>query len=219
MHTWWCLLTCRCRYRGYHYYTRTEEGQQYAVHCRRAVPPYAAPPGAADAPDEDQVEEVLLDENDRKEKGGHAFYMVGAAEVSPDQKLLAWSEDTEGGEKYTLHVKVSVCQSVSTHDAQLSVCSVHAAEPLQLCALAPAAAGADASGAGGAAAAAADSGGTAAVGRHSHTSLTHSHWLSTTSAHPIILLPTPYLICAGAGQWARADEAHHWHSWRCGMGQ
>lgn len=26
--------------------------------------------------------------------------------TSPDQKLLAWSEDTEGGEKYTVHVKV-----------------------------------------------------------------------------------------------------------------
>ena len=26
------------RRRGYYYYTRTEEGKQYAVHCRRRVP-------------------------------------------------------------------------------------------------------------------------------------------------------------------------------------
>lgn len=31
---------------------------------------------------------------------------VGSVEVSPDHKLLAWTEDTKGGEKYTLHVKV-----------------------------------------------------------------------------------------------------------------
>lgn len=31
---------------------------------------------------------------------------VGACETSPNQLLLAWTEDTVGGEKYTLHVKV-----------------------------------------------------------------------------------------------------------------
>jgi hypothetical protein len=30
---------------------------------------------------------------------------VGATETSPNQQLLAWTEDTVGGEKYTLHVK------------------------------------------------------------------------------------------------------------------
>lgn len=32
-------------------------------------------------------------------------FQVDAVEVSPDQKLLAWAEDTVGGEKYTVHVK------------------------------------------------------------------------------------------------------------------
>ena len=30
---------------------------------------------------------------------------VGSCETSPNQMLLAWTEDTVGGEKYTLHVK------------------------------------------------------------------------------------------------------------------
>ena len=31
------------RYHEYYYYTRTEEGKQYSVHCRRRVPPGAGP--------------------------------------------------------------------------------------------------------------------------------------------------------------------------------
>lgn len=47
-------------------------------------------------------EEVLLDEN--KEAEQHKFYMTAAVEESPDQKLLAYAEDTKGGEKFTLRV-------------------------------------------------------------------------------------------------------------------
>ncbi|GBF88888.1 oligopeptidase B [Raphidocelis subcapitata] len=100
------------RYKGYWYYSRTAEGQQYKVHCRVAVPPGAGPHDERDAPPGGPGpggafvgEEVLLDENARKEEGGHKFYMVSAVEESPDQRLLAWAEDTVGGEKYALHVK------------------------------------------------------------------------------------------------------------------
>ncbi|WIA19863.1 hypothetical protein OEZ85_005766 [Tetradesmus obliquus] len=93
------------RYQGFYYYTRTEEGQQYAVHCRRAVAPGAGALAESDEPGQQQPEEVLLDENRRKEEGKHSFYMVGCCETSPNQQLLAWTEDTVGGEKYTLHVK------------------------------------------------------------------------------------------------------------------
>ena len=48
-------------------------------------------------------EEVLLDENAAAR--AHTFYMVGGMEVSPDQTLLAWAEDTMGGEKFSLRVK------------------------------------------------------------------------------------------------------------------
>lgn len=53
--------------------------------------------------DESSPEEVLLDEN--AEAKGHAFYMVGGFEVSPNHKLLAYGVDTTGNEKFTLHVK------------------------------------------------------------------------------------------------------------------
>lgn len=53
--------------------------------------------------DNSQPEEVLLDEN--AEAARFDFYMVGGLEHSPDHKLLAYAEDTSGGEKYTLHVK------------------------------------------------------------------------------------------------------------------
>jgi len=95
------------RNHGYYYYSRTREGQQYRIHCRRRVPESAVNrlPTEADVMDESVPEEVLLDENLRKEQGGHDFYMVGGAEPSPDHNLYAWSEDTVGGEKYTLRVK------------------------------------------------------------------------------------------------------------------
>ncbi|CAL8468613.1 g8153 [Coccomyxa elongata] len=88
---------------GYYYYTRTLDGQQYALHARRRIPDTAGPPSETDVMDESLPEEILLDENAEAEK--HSFYMVGGFEVSPNQQLLAWAEDTVGGEKYTLHVK------------------------------------------------------------------------------------------------------------------
>ncbi|KAG2483154.1 hypothetical protein HYH03_017946 [Edaphochlamys debaryana] len=93
------------RSHGYYYYTRQATGQQYGIHCRRAVPPGAGPATETDGVDESVPEEVLLDENARKEALGVSYYSVGGAETSPDQKLYAWAEDTVGGEKYTLHVK------------------------------------------------------------------------------------------------------------------
>ncbi len=72
------------------YYTRTEEGRQYPIHCRRAAKP--------DAP-----EQVLLDVNQLAE--GHAFMAVSEYEVSPDENLLAYATDSTGYRQYTLHVK------------------------------------------------------------------------------------------------------------------
>ncbi|KAK9830261.1 hypothetical protein WJX72_010654 [[Myrmecia] bisecta] len=91
------------RHEGYYYYSRTLEGEQYRVHCRRRVPPLAGPATEADEMDVSQAEEVLLDEN--KEAAKHPFYIVSGFEVSPDHRLLAYGEDTKGGEMYTLHVR------------------------------------------------------------------------------------------------------------------
>jgi oligopeptidase B len=48
-------------------------------------------------------EEVLLDGNELAE--GNAFFSLGAFSVSPDGKLLAYSTDFSGDERYTLRVK------------------------------------------------------------------------------------------------------------------
>jgi oligopeptidase B len=72
----------------YFYYTRTEEGKQYAIHCRKK--------GSG-------PEEILLDCNQLAE--GHKYFRLGAFIASPSHRLLAYSVDFEGDEKYTVRVK------------------------------------------------------------------------------------------------------------------
>jgi len=84
-------------------YTRTVEGQQYAISCRRRVlAGEVTPPLPADGQPLDG-EEVLLDGNELA--AGHEFFSLGALSVSPDEKLLAYSTDFAGDERYTLRVK------------------------------------------------------------------------------------------------------------------
>jgi oligopeptidase B len=83
-------LSVPYRLRGYLYFSRTEEGKQYAFHCRRRD-------------SEDSPEELLLDLNQLAE--GHSFLGLGSFEVSEDNQLLAYSIDTTGYRQYTLHVK------------------------------------------------------------------------------------------------------------------
>jgi len=83
-------LSVPYKYGGYFYYSRTEEGKQYPVRCRKR--------GALDAP-----EEVTLDLNALAE--GHSYLGLGAYEVSDDGKLLAFSTDVTGFRQYTLQVK------------------------------------------------------------------------------------------------------------------
>jgi oligopeptidase B len=75
---------------GYLYYSRTEEGKQYPITCRRK--------GSMDAP-----EEVLLDPNELAKE--HKFVGIGNVEVSDDQNLLAYSTDFTGFRQYGLQVK------------------------------------------------------------------------------------------------------------------
>ncbi len=83
-------LSVPTREDGWLYYTRTETGGQYPIFCRRRDQP-------------DSPEEVLLDQNALA--AGHAYYRLGAFEVSPDHRLLAYSVDTSGAESFTLVVK------------------------------------------------------------------------------------------------------------------
>src|SRR5665213_913427 len=72
----------------YFYYTRTEEGKQYAIQCRKK--------GSG-------PEEILLDCNLLAE--GNKYFRLGAFIASPNHRLLAYSVDFEGDEKYTVRVK------------------------------------------------------------------------------------------------------------------
>ena len=96
-------LSVPARKDGWWYYTRTVEGQQYALHCRRAVRPGdTGPPLTGDGGPLDG-EEVLLDGNELA--AGQEFFSLGAFDVSPDGRLLAYSTDFAGSERFTMRVK------------------------------------------------------------------------------------------------------------------
>jgi len=87
-------LSVPARRGAYLYYSRTEEGKQYPIQCRRKY----SDPGAAIAP-----EEVLLDQNELAK--GQKFVGLGAFVVSDDQNLLAYTVDYTGFRQYGLRVK------------------------------------------------------------------------------------------------------------------
>jgi oligopeptidase B len=77
----------------YFYYTRTEKDRQYEIFCRKR---------ASNAIETDAPEEVLLDENALAH--GRPYFAVGAREVSPDHRYLAYTVDTTGSESFELFV-------------------------------------------------------------------------------------------------------------------
>ena len=77
------------------YYTRTEEGLQYGIHCRKR--------GAAAGPDAEAAEEVMLNGNELAK--GHAFFAIGDIDITDDGRWLAYTTDTKGFRQYTLRIK------------------------------------------------------------------------------------------------------------------
>ncbi|HEV7356459.1 MAG TPA: S9 family peptidase [Steroidobacteraceae bacterium] len=75
---------------GYWYSTRFEPGKEHPIFVRRK--------GALDA-----AEEILLDAN--LHAAGHAYYRIGAMDISPDTNWLAYCEDTTGRRQFTLKFK------------------------------------------------------------------------------------------------------------------
>jgi len=75
---------------NYFYYSRTEEGKQYPIFCRKK--------GSLDAP-----EEIILDQNELAK--GQKFMSLGMLLPSDDGNLLAYSTDTTGYRQYMLHVR------------------------------------------------------------------------------------------------------------------
>ena len=85
---------------AYWYYARTVEGSEYAIYCRAPAADRRTPPALEG---EIEGEEVLLDANAEAE--GHEFFALGAFSISADGRLLAYSVDVKGDERFTLLVK------------------------------------------------------------------------------------------------------------------
>ena len=73
----------------YIYWSKFEEGAQYRKHYRKPVA------GGAD--------QLILDENELAK--GKAYFRLGAAEISPDGKILAYAYDDNGSERFDLHFR------------------------------------------------------------------------------------------------------------------
>src|SRR5437773_7661089 len=96
-------LSVPARKGGWWYYTRTVEGRQYTVHCRSAAGPGQAVPPLTEEGGPLPGEEILLDGNELA--GDAPFFSLGAFSVSPDGRLLAYSTDFDGDERFTLRIK------------------------------------------------------------------------------------------------------------------
>ncbi len=75
---------------GYWYYTRFEQGQEYPIYCRKK--------GELTAP-----EEILL--NVPEMAKGHDYYSITGLDVSDDNRLLAFAEDSVSRRRYTIYIK------------------------------------------------------------------------------------------------------------------
>ncbi|MBC5993498.1 S9 family peptidase [Pontibacter cellulosilyticus] len=75
---------------GYWYYTRYEAGKEYPIYARKK--------GSLTAP-----EEIMVNANERAE--GLNYYAAAGMNVSPNNKLLAFGEDTVSRRKYTIRFK------------------------------------------------------------------------------------------------------------------
>ncbi|MCW4386208.1 S9 family peptidase [Salinibacterium sp. SYSU T00001] len=87
------------------YYSRTVEGQQYAIHCRAPIADPQdwstpqLPEDGSGLPDE----QVLLDSNAEAE--GSEFFALGSFDVSADGTLMLWGVDRVGDERYAVRVR------------------------------------------------------------------------------------------------------------------
>ncbi|MEV4158514.1 S9 family peptidase [Nonomuraea dietziae] len=83
------------------YFSRTQEGKQYGISCR--VPAEGDTPPVVTTDGTLPGEQVLLDGNELA--GDSDFFSIGTSAVTPDGKLLAYSTDYKGDERFTLSFK------------------------------------------------------------------------------------------------------------------
>jgi oligopeptidase B len=77
-------------FKGFWHYTRTVEGLDYEIYCRRK--------GSMDAP-----EQVELDANQLAQ--GHDYFELGFVERSPDENILAFAIDLTGNELHQVRFR------------------------------------------------------------------------------------------------------------------
>ena len=75
---------------GYTYYSRFEEGKDYALYCRKKG-------------GEEGEEEVMLNGPEMAE--GHSYFAIGGRSVSDNNELLAYSTDLVSRRQYTISIK------------------------------------------------------------------------------------------------------------------
>jgi oligopeptidase B len=96
-------LSVPVRKGGWWRYSRTVAGQQYGIYCRtRAIEGEPMPQLPEDGKPLDG-EQIMLDCNELA--AGHDFFSVGMFDVSPDSRLLAYSVNFTGDERFTVHIK------------------------------------------------------------------------------------------------------------------
>ncbi|KRG41019.1 peptidase [Stenotrophomonas panacihumi] len=93
------------RDRGWWYYSRYEAGKDYPIQARRrdGAGVDASSIQQANNAGDFTAEQVLLDVNQMA--AGKDYFSVGDAEVSRDNRLLAWAEDDVGRRQYVIRFK------------------------------------------------------------------------------------------------------------------
>lgn len=77
-------------FNGYWYYSRFEEGKEYAYNCRKK--------GTMSA-----EEEIML--NQPQLADGHSYFAIGGSSVSPNNEMIVYGVDTVSRREYTLNFK------------------------------------------------------------------------------------------------------------------
>ena len=77
-------------FKGWWIYTRTVEGLDYEIYCRRK--------GSMDA-----AEQVILDANELAR--GHHYFELGYVERNPDENVIAYASDYDGSERHELRFR------------------------------------------------------------------------------------------------------------------
>ena len=78
------------KFKDYYYYNRNEKDKEYKIYCRKHL-------------SLENKEEILIDLNVLSE--GLEYYKLQTFKISPDQKLLAFSVDNTGYEKFIIYIK------------------------------------------------------------------------------------------------------------------